>query len=369
MEEREQLLDIFEDAPCGFLALSPTGKIVRINHTLTEWLRVTADDVLESPLHNLLSPGGRIAFETHINPLLRLQGFANELSLDLLDSEGKRVPFVTNISVRRGDAGEHISTRFALFKAEDRRAYEKSIIAAREAAEAAAQSERDTALLREQFIAVLGHDLRNPLTAIISGINILSRGANLSDSDNDILESMKKSAWRAEHLIRDVLDFARGRLGEGLILQRSSDNDLSEVLTQVIDEIRATELSPDIRADFAIEHPVFCDSDRIGQLLSNLLSNAVTHGDPSCGITVSATTTEHDFTLSVENSGEPIPEAVRENLFQPFFRGEARESREGLGLGLFIASEIARAHGGTIDVTSDTSSTRFTLKIIRLSHE
>ena len=106
--------------------------------------------------------------------------------------------------------------------------------------------------------------------------------------------------------------------------------------------------------------PVDCDRVRMGQLLSNLLGNAVTHGSRTQPISVRATTGHGMLVISVANGGRPIDEATRMRLFQPFFRGELRPNQVGLGLGLHIASEIAKAHDGTLAVSSDEHETRFT---------
>ena len=99
----------------------------------------------------------------------------------------------------------------------------------------------------------------------------------------------------------------------------------------------------------------------MGQLASSLLSNAVTHGASDQPIRFEAATEEDRLILWVTNGGDPIPDEVRSHLFQPFFRGEARPSRNGLGLGLFIASEIVKVHDGSLDVSSSPDVTRFTL--------
>jgi sigma-B regulation protein RsbU (phosphoserine phosphatase) len=118
-----------------------------------------------------------------------------------------------------------------------------------------------------------------------------------------------------------------------------------------------------ILADFFIDKPVDCDRARIGQLAANLISNAVTHGAPGMPIEVEARTEANSFVLSVTNGGVPIPPAARAQLFQPFFRGAVRRSQHGLGLGLFIVSEIAKAHGGTVEVLSTEELTRFTFRM------
>ena len=229
------------------------------------------------------------------------------------------------------------------------------------ASEAKLLSERETSELREQFIAVLGHDLRNPLASIAAGAKILATTTS-RDAANEIVGLMQKSVARMSALIDNVLDFARGRLGGGIPLRRSPQS-LAPILTQVIAELRASSPERKIEADIHLTEPVDCDAGRIAQLFSNLLGNSVTHGTAATPIHVRATTNDGAFELSVANSGEPIPCDAMERLFQPFHRISAQDTHQGLGLGLYIASEIARAHDGTIDVTSSPEETRFTLRM------
>jgi signal transduction histidine kinase len=228
--------------------------------------------------------------------------------------------------------------------------------------EATLLNERQTSELREQFIAVLGHDLRNPLASIAAGVRMLPK-AESREAMSEITGLMQTSVNRMSRLIANVLDFARGRLGGGLTLQRSVDEPLEPMLKQVIAELQSSHPAATIDARFDMREPVNCDPQRIGQLFSNLLGNAVTHGASDRPIEVRATSGGGMFELSVVNSGDPIPPEAMEKLFQPFYRGGARRSPQGLGLGLFIASEIASAHGGTLKVDSSDRKTRFTLQI------
>ena len=164
-------------------------------------------------------------------------------------------------------------------------------------------------------------------------------------------------------LIDNVLDFARGRLGDGLTLDRSEDGGLANGLMQVVDEMRIAHPDRRIEVTIAIDRPVHCDRARIGQLLSNLLGNALTHGAPDQPIEMRAATEGDRFVLSVANAGKPIGEETMKHLFQPFLRGEIRASQQGLGLGLFITSEIAKAHGGAMAVVSDEQETRITFEM------
>jgi sigma-B regulation protein RsbU (phosphoserine phosphatase) len=246
-------------------------------------------------------------------------------------------------------------TAVVVIKATDRRRYERELVESRSQLQKGLATERETAELREQFIAVLGHDLRNPLAAISAGARILQRSG--------VLDMINTTVTRMSDLIDDVLDFARGRLGSGIVLNRDATQPLEPILEQVVDELRTS--SPDriIETSFAITVPVDCDRARVGQLLSNLVGNALTHGARDRPVRVGADTEDGELKLWVANAGEPIAAAAMERLFEPFFRGDVRDSRQGLGLGLHIASQIAQAHGGRIDVTSTTEETRFIFRM------
>ena len=223
-------------------------------------------------------------------------------------------------------------------------------------------SSMEQAQLREQFIAVLGHDLRNPLAAVQAGINLLER-EQLSERGTLVLKESAKSTKRMFDMIDDLMDFARSRLGSGVSLNIEEDADLSSALEEVLQEIAVSHPEVHFISEVEIDSPVSCDVARVSQLVSNLLANAVTHGDSTAPITLLAGSDDSALEISIINAGEPIADSVREGLFEPFVREEVRPSQEGLGLGLFIASEIARAHGGRILVKSDDEQTRFTFRM------
>jgi signal transduction histidine kinase len=229
------------------------------------------------------------------------------------------------------------------------------------ASDARLHDERRTAELREQFIAVLGHDLRNPLASISAGATLLHK-APLDARNVGILALVQSSVDRMAALIDNVLDFARGRLGGGLSLNRAP-TPLQPVLAHVVAELRSGRPGTVIDAEFDLPAPVDCDPGRLSQLLSNLLANALTHGADDAPVRVRAAAAGDVFELSVANSGEPIPPATMEKLFEPFERGAVRPSQQGLGLGLYIASEIAHAHGGALSVASSPKETRFTFRM------
>jgi signal transduction histidine kinase len=227
--------------------------------------------------------------------------------------------------------------------------------------EATLLTERETSELREQFIAVLGHDLRNPLASIAAGVQVLGR-QKTPERTGEVLGLMRSSVARMSALIDNVLDFARGRLGGGVSLKRARQS-MTAPLSQVVEELRASHPGRQIETDWELDEDIDCDAGRIAQLFSNLLGNALTHGAEDQPIRVRAVTADGTFELSVANAGDPIPAEAHARLFQPFYRGAVRPSLQGLGLGLFIASEVARAHGGTLDAQSTAEETRFTFRM------
>ncbi|HEX3886924.1 MAG TPA: GAF domain-containing sensor histidine kinase [Phenylobacterium sp.] len=223
-------------------------------------------------------------------------------------------------------------------------------------------SERHAAELREQFIAVLGHDLRNPLASIQAGGRLLAR-SSLDDRARMLVSAMQASVMRMAGLIDDVMDFARARLGGGFEIERRTDANLREAILLAVEELRLANPDREIVAEIALDAAVACDSGRVAQLLSNLLANALRHGEDAGAVSVRAATAEGRFALSVANAGPPIPPERQALLFQPFERAEHHHGQQGLGLGLYIAAEIARAHGGTLSVASDPAETRFTFSM------
>jgi signal transduction histidine kinase len=215
--------------------------------------------------------------------------------------------------------------------------------------------------LREQFIAVLGHDLRNPLAALASGLALLEK-PRTAERSAAIRTMMSQSIARMSGLITNILDFARGRLGGGLAVSKHRV-EVRPIIEQVVSEIAAVHPERDLRVECAATQPLDCDPNRIAQLLSNLVANAVTHGAIDQPILVRCDDRPGNMVIEVSNGGEPIPEDTIPLLFQPFKRGAASQDREGLGLGLYIAAEIARAHEGSITVTSDVRATTFTVTL------
>ncbi|WP_379964141.1 ATP-binding protein [Epilithonimonas sp. UC225_85] len=222
--------------------------------------------------------------------------------------------------------------------------------------------EKKIAETREQFIAILGHDLRNPINAISNAVQLLFR-SQLDERNLRLAKVIQDSTNRTQGLINNMLDFASGRLGGGIKLNYDNNKNLEDTLNQVITELKMVYPDRSIMTVLSLEKEIRADYKRIAQLFSNLLGNALTHGEKQSPILVKAALVSNNFELCVINKGNKISPDIIKHLFKPFSRGEVHHGQEGLGLGLYIASEIAAAHKGTIWVDSTDEETCFTFQI------
>lgn len=360
---QEDFEDFYEHSLCGYITTNLKGEIIRCNNRMAGWLQYSKEALKGRRFSSLLAIGGKMYYETHLAPLLRLQGFFDEIRLELIAQGGERLQFLVNGYERRDTTGKPLFIRLTVIKAAETHTYEENLRYAKTMAETSLSAEREIATLREQFIAVLGHDLRNPLSGINGGASILLDVA----TDNEtraIAQMIKRSSLRMDELVENLMDFARARLGDGIDIE-SKQVDLEPVLTHVVEELRSGWAMREIKTHFSIASPVYCDSNRISQLLSNLVANALVHGLPGSIINVYAETTAGSFEMSVTNLGKPLSEENLKTMFEPFKREKNNPSKQGLGLGLYISSEIARAHGGSLTVTSNEGEIRFTFRMLQ----
>lgn len=221
---------------------------------------------------------------------------------------------------------------------------------------------------RERLMAVLGHDLRTPLSAILGAASLLLRTPGLPDSAQRRTGYIIRGAERMGRMVDDLLDFARGRLGGGIPVQHQ-ESDIVQIVQQVVDEARAGDPGRTILVSCEGKSRGSWDEGRLTQALANLVQNALRYGSPVSAVEVGVLGREDRVDVSVHNQGEPIPPAIAADIFDPFRRGTHEGSAEkatGLGLGLYIVEEIARAHGGSVSVHSTArEGTTFTLTLPR----
>jgi signal transduction histidine kinase len=222
---------------------------------------------------------------------------------------------------------------------------------------------RASSELREQFIAILGHDLRNPLQAVAATSALLER-KYADPAIKGMAARITGSVNRMSRLIDDILDFARSRLGGGIGVSIDEGRDVDSALSQCVRELQDAHPDREIATDIKVTRVIRCDIARLQQVTSNLLGNALTHGAPDRPIAVVAYTDDSAFVLEVSNDGEPIPADSLPKIFEPFWRQSIGHHRQGLGLGLSICSQIVRAHRGSLSVTSSKElGTTFTVRL------
>ena len=212
----------------------------------------------------------------------------------------------------------------------------------------------DRALFAEQMVGIVSHDLRNPLSTIRMAGQMLQL-SDWPERERTLLHSIDRASARAVRLINDLLDFTRARLGQGLALAPRAV-DLHETVAAQAAELQLAYPRARIVHRSDGEGACVCDPDRLGQLVGNLVSNAVAYGTAGAPITVATATDAAGYTISVHNEGEPIGEDLQATLFQPMVRGTTTGAEtRSVGLGLYIVAEVARAHGGTVQVVSSPS--------------
>jgi sigma-B regulation protein RsbU (phosphoserine phosphatase) len=365
---------LYDQAPCGLLLADVDGTLLGANATACRWLRYERDALVgHVRFQDLLTVGGRIFHHTHLQPLLRIQASVAEVKLDFKDAQGRIVPAMVNIAETpwNGRTVQHI----ALFIAEDRHKYEQELLLQRrrleELASRHAQDQRDLQAARaqaedraqfaEQLVGVVSHDIRNPLSVIHMSTVLLERG-KLDDPQRAALARIGRAVLRVRHLIGDLLDFTQARLGGGLSI-RKTEVDLHQALADSVGELAVAYPSSTLRHERLGHGTCLADADRITQAVGNLVSNAVSHGDPARPITVRTESTDTRFQVTVHNEGKAIPAEVLPRLFEPLVRGVDAGSK-GVGLGLYIVAAIVQAHGGQVRAEStEEGGTSFILEL------
>jgi len=231
-----------------------------------------------------------------------------------------------------------------------------------EATEEALRESREATELRDQFIAVLGHDLRNPLASMsaISHVMLRSQVPEVVKFGT----RLRANTRRMGKLIDDVLDLARGRMGSGVGFKIAPAGGLEAGLREVVAELRDAHADWSIVETYEIDGLIECDLGRMQQLVSNLLGNALTYGDPAQPVSVEAKLDGNWLELSVRNGGAPISPPDLARIFEPYWRPAESKPGGGLGLGLHICAMIVKAHEGTLQVSSTSElGTCFTARL------
>lgn len=349
----ESAEDLFEHAPCGYLSTLPGGAIVRVNQTLADWIGRARDSLLAgATFQTLLTVGSRIYFETHCAPLLQMQGFANEIALDLLRDDGHVLPVLMNSQQRRDADGTPLFNRITLFDSTDRRRYERELLLARRKAE---QIVKDKAHL----LAMLSHDIRNPLNAVMGVVQLLDR-SELTEQQRRLVRLLKSSSDNMLNLLDHVLELSKAESGSFALVETPFS------LHHLVDDVVATfdpaarERQTQVRAAIADTVPASLIGDPVAirQILTNLVGNAVKFTEQGMvELRVGAKETGTDavtLAIAVADTGIGMtPDAV-DRIFNAFTQATYETAMKfgGTGLGLAITRRLLELYGSRVHVES-----------------
>ncbi len=349
----EDLAGLYEDAPAGYLSTLPDGTIVKVNATFLRWTGFARDALVrQRRLQELFSTPGRIYYETHLGPLLAMQGALNEIAVDVVGADGALVPVMLNAAQRKGAHGEPLLVRFTVFNATERRRYERELLDARRRAEALARA-------KTELLAMLSHDIRTPLGSVMAVVHLLGR-TGLAAEQADLVRILDSSATAMLKLVDEVLEHSR--LEAGAVALNRSAFDLgahARALTANLQPL-ATEkgIALDCRVDARLPARVIGDATKLAQVLGNLLGNALKFTEAG-GVTLEIvamdlTPDEARIRVRVTDTGVGIESAQLPRIFDEYTQAhEGIAGRYGgSGLGLAISRRLLRAHGSDLHAES-----------------
>ncbi|HEY0491699.1 MAG TPA: ATP-binding protein [Telluria sp.] len=360
---------LYQHAACGLLLTDTDGLIQRVNATACGWLLYEASELVgQVRVQDLLTVGGRLFHQTHITPILQLQGSVGEVQLEMRRRDKTRVSLLINIVRRR--QGDTLYDEFALLVGEDRRAYERELLLARKAAEAALDArhgaEAKLHALNEQlsladrrkdeFIATLSHELRNPLAPMHSALEVMKLKSSGYAALEPVLPVFERQLNHLTHLVDDLMEISR--ITEGRMELRRAPLDLVTAVRAAAEDV-----APLIEASghtLAVSLPgeacvVDGDITRLTQVIVNLLTNAAKYTPHGGRIWLEAKRQDGAAAISVRDNGIGIPEGSLASVFNMFSQLEPAldRSKGGLGIGLALVKGIVTLHGGSIRAFSE----------------
>jgi PAS domain S-box-containing protein len=360
-EGEERYRTLFELAPAAVYSCDASGMIQKFNHHAAElWGREPAlgetDERFCGSFKMFRADGSFMPHEQcpMADVLAGRVPEVRDVEVLIERPDGSRVTVVVNIRPMKNARGEVVAAINCFYDITERKHAEDQVADS-------LRGERQLAEFREMFIGMLGHDLRTPLGAVIMSAATLLQRRRLDDQDAETAARIIRSSQRINRMIVQLLDLTRARLGGGLPIERKLI-DLRDVLRNAVTEFEATiqlRVEGDVTGTW--------DQDRLAQVLSNLVGNAIEYATPGTPVIVEARADGAGVVVEITNQGEPIPADVLPFIFEPFRRAQQgkRSATGNLGLGLYIAHEIALSHGGTLDVHSADRTTRFVMRLPR----
>ena len=342
--------EILHRLPAGYLVFDDDGVILHTNRTLEKLLEHPVGALNGCRIDEIMAPGGRIYYQTHLFPLLKLQGELQEIYLQLRTASGGTVPVLTNISRELGEGGRFENQCIAM-RMSERDRYEDEILRAKRAAETANDA-------KAKFVSLMSHELRTPLQSILGYAELLARGTEgpLTETQREDIDAIKMAGSGLAKLLDDILNFAQlGPAKARLNLARVSVLEAvhrAETLVRL--RIQEAGLEYD-RGQIPEELTVRADDYRLQQILLNLLVNALKFTPRGGRISVACREQGHSISIDVTDTGVGIAEDDLGKIFEPFVqldRSLKGGASHGVGLGLAISRDLARAMSGDVTVSS-----------------
>jgi signal transduction histidine kinase len=362
---------LYQHAPCGLLLTDGNGLILRANATLCRWLGCSAGTLVgKVRIQDRLPVGARLFHQTHCLPLLQVQGSVAQLQVEIRDSAGQRMPVLVNI-VRRTVDGE-VFDEWALFAVNERRAYERELLAARKTAEQALEARleaeaqlralnaalSDADRRKDEFLATLSHELRNPLAPMRSALEVLKleHGAGAGVGKRPLLDVFDRQLHHLTHLVDDLMEVSR--ITQGRMELRREPVLLADIVRGAAEDVAASMRAAEHTLDVAIEAPnavVEADPTRLFQVVVNLLTNACKYTPRDGAIALALRTEGREAVIVVRDSGIGIPPHALESVFGMFSQLQSALDRAngGLGIGLALVRGILALHGGSVTAASE----------------
>lgn len=355
--------DLFENAPCGYLATLPDGTIAKVNETFLNWTGHTREDLLAGrTFQRLLSVPGRIYYDTHIGPLLQMQGYVREVAFDLTRCDASILPIVLNADLGRDDQNRPEVIKITVFDATDRRKYERELLLARRAADEATKTERvareeaeRATRAKDDFLALVSHELRTPLSAILGWTQLLRKKAAGNPELEHGLGVIERNSRLQARLVEDLLDMSR--IVSGKLRLEVQRVDLSNVIEAALETARPAAVARGIRLQTVLDPAVMVAGDpgRLQQVFWNLLSNSVKFTPQGGFVRVVAERVNSHVEVSVVDNGQGMSPGFLQHAFERFRQSDsaATQESEGLGLGLSLVKHLVEMHGGSIEARSE----------------